>query len=223
MTKQNATINNIQIRRHSRVSLSGIYNACRYHKKGKTSLNKCVVDPRLQISEMTTLFNNGGFTLIEILVVVLIIGILAAIAVPQYQKAVEKARATEAVLTISTLEKAIDRWLLENGIPSDGYVMLGEGEYSGYTRANLDIDLPCIETEDNSCYLNLHSFQAYCTSDICSITSYPTGNKYYVLYSQRNFQTNIWERTCGYFDSVTKTVCDSLVPQGWKSRENYDV
>lgn len=58
----------------------------------------------------------GGFTLIELLVVVLIIGILAAIAVPQYQKAVLKARASEALLQGKALLSAEKAYVLSNGV-----------------------------------------------------------------------------------------------------------
>ena len=54
-----------------------------------------------------------GFTLIELLVVVLIIGILASIALPQYQKAVKKARAVEIWETLSSMKKARDICMLE--------------------------------------------------------------------------------------------------------------
>ena len=72
---------------------------------------------------------NGAFTLIELLVVVLIIGILSAVALPQYQKAVEKARAAEAVAILRNIADANRRYYLANG------------SYT-WSLADLDIEIP---------------------------------------------------------------------------------
>ena len=64
---------------------------------------------------MTSLFNNGGFTLIELLVGVLIIGILAAVALPQYQKAVDKSKYQTIAAVMRTIVKAEKLYKLEYG------------------------------------------------------------------------------------------------------------
>ena len=58
---------------------------------------------------------SKAFTLIELLVVVLIIGILSAIALPQYQKSVAKARFAAATPKIHALEQGLREYYLANG------------------------------------------------------------------------------------------------------------
>ena len=59
--------------------------------------------------------NNQAFTLIELLVVVLIIGILAAVALPQYQKVVERSKATQAITLLKSVYNAAQAYQLANG------------------------------------------------------------------------------------------------------------
>lgn len=59
---------------------------------------------------------QAGFTLIEILVVVVILGILASIIVPKIMKRPEEARRTKAVMDIKAIETALNLYRLDNGV-----------------------------------------------------------------------------------------------------------
>ena len=77
---------------------------------------------------------KGGFTLIELLVVVLIIGILAGIALPQYQRAVKKSRLAELTAMVDAGKKNLELYVLSN---EETVVLSGvEG------RGSLSFDLP---------------------------------------------------------------------------------
>ncbi len=76
-----------------------------------------------------------GFTLIELLVVVLIIGILSAVALPQYQKTVWRSRAAEMKTQVRALAQAQQSYYLANGTyPRSQNIYDLDLSYSGWEQ-----------------------------------------------------------------------------------------
>ena len=65
------------------------------------------------------MFNRKGFTLIELIMVTIILGILAAVAIPRYMTSVEKAEAAAEDAVISAIKAGLETYateqLLDNG------------------------------------------------------------------------------------------------------------
>ena len=85
---------------------------------------------------------QAGFTLIELLVVVLIIGILSAVALPQYQKAVAKSRFTQLQTAGKTLKDAMELYYMANGDYPQRWSEL-DIEYLGCTEGSARYMLWC--------------------------------------------------------------------------------
>ena len=83
-----------------------------------------------------------GFTLIELMIVVAIIGILAAIAIPQYQDYVARSQVSEAPTLIDGAKTTIESYIAQNGSFPTNLSVLGirvSGKYvSGMSVSNTD-------------------------------------------------------------------------------------
>ena len=62
---------------------------------------------------------NQGFTLIEILIVIVIIGILASVALPAYQDSIKKSKRADAKGALLSLANAMERYFTTNGTYTD--------------------------------------------------------------------------------------------------------
>ncbi len=82
--------------------------------------------------------NKQGFTLIELLTVVLIIGILTAVGLPQYGKVVERGYVAEAEAMLRTIYDSSERLAGEFGYKSYDQLVSFKGE-DEYSFARLDM------------------------------------------------------------------------------------
>ena len=63
-----------------------------------------------------TLRNSKGFTLVEIMIVVVIIGLLAAMAIPAFQKVRQNSQDKAVLNNARQLSAGADQYYLENGV-----------------------------------------------------------------------------------------------------------
>ncbi len=81
--------------------------------------------------------NRSGFTLLEIIIVIIIVGVLASLALPRFFATVEFSKSTEALTAMATIRQSMERcWLMAN----QDYTNCGVGTPADFTQ--LDIEDP---------------------------------------------------------------------------------
>ena len=106
----------------------------------KKFLNSKFLRPQLRINKIKSLSSlnqinsEDGFTLVELIVVVMMIGVLSSIAIPQFMTAADKAKQKEATGIVSALIKAATAYQTEYGsLPANH---LDISEFAKFQKCN---------------------------------------------------------------------------------------
>ena len=92
---------------------------------------------------------HNGFTLVELLIVVVIVGILSAVALPQFFSQTKKAAATEGTQQASSIAKQASAYYLENGAIASGDTHTTCTAYAGTIKTdNTNFTYACSGTKD---------------------------------------------------------------------------
>ncbi len=70
--------------------------------------------------------NRGGFTLVEIMIVVAIIALLAAIAVPGFLRARKRSQASRIINDLRLIDSAVDQYAIETNKTSGATVLVAD-------------------------------------------------------------------------------------------------
>src|SRR5229473_3687644 len=80
---------------------------------------------------------HGGFTLVEIMIVVAIIALLAAIAVPGFLRARKRAQASKILNDLRLIDSAVDQYAIETNKKSGDTVAVSD--WTNYMKKNTSL------------------------------------------------------------------------------------